>query len=276
MKTRFTPSLALSLLFAASAFADPADFGANITIFDNNSRTHSWYGNHEDNETETNPDTLIGQQWDLEGIFLDNNLNLTLVGGYDFKNGAVANGKTYRSGDIFIDIDGDASYGLPLAGSVTGGSGNNIYGWDYVMKLDFTSMTFDVLQIDETTQVYHGTDVARSNPWRLKSGGLLLDGYEGVAFTYTSGLTNTDTGFLGYSGNNNHYSISLDVSFLAGSTATFHYTMECGNDNLIGRADIPSVPDASSTGALLAAALLTAHGIARRRALVARRTQHAA
>src|SRR5690606_9818689 len=199
MKTRFTPSLALSLLIAASAFADPADFGANITIFDNNSRTHSWYGNHEDNETETNPDTLIGQQWDLEGIFLDNNLNLTLVGGYDFKNGAVANGKTYRSGDIFIDIDGDASYGLPLAGSVTGGSGND-----------------------------------------------------------------------------NHYSISLDVSFLAGSTATFPDTTECGNDDLVGRADVPGVPDASSTGALLAAALLTARGIARRRALVARRTQHAA
>ena len=74
--------------------------------------TTGWYGDHEDNETETHPNTLQGQHWDLEGMYMDGSA-LTVVGGYDFRDGFTYSGHNYSSGDIFIDVDGDVVYGYP-------------------------------------------------------------------------------------------------------------------------------------------------------------------
>ena len=242
-------------------------FGTNITISDGNYSGTGWYSNREDQETETNPATVTSQQWDLEGMFLDGS-KLTLVGGYDFKNGVTwRDGYKYKSGDIFIDVTGNAVYGPANAGSgaTTYGPGPhtattaNAFGYDYVLDLNYTTMTYNVFALNPTSVVTRVMDVASSNPWTYYSGGTSVLGYQNIAFTYTANLTNAYTGFQGDStnttrwstGSNKHYALGVDLGFVAGSTATIHYTMECGNDNLMGRAHVPNVPEAGATVLLL-------------------------
>lgn len=266
--TSFKISFVASALLAVStAFASP--FGTNITISDNNYTGTGWYSNREDQETEANPGTITNQSWDLEGMFLGSQ-TLTLVGGYDFKNGVTYNKKTYRSGDIFIDINGDAKYGQAMNGaSGTGGAAvANTFGWDYVLDLNFTTMTYNIISLTAQSMVLRGTDVASSNPWTYYSGGTTVA--TGLAMTYTAGLTNAYTGFQGDTTNtttwsthtnDQHYSLAVNIGFLAGKDATFHYTMECGNDNLMGRAH---VPDAGSTSLMLGLSLLGFFGLRRK------------
>ena len=263
----------IALLVSAAAAALPAfahPFGTNITISDKNYAGSGWYSNREDQETETNPNTVTSQAWDLEGMFLDGQ-TLTLVGGYDFKNGVLANNKLYRSGDIFVDINGDAKYGQAANGaSGTKGTVANSFGWDYVLDLNFTTMTYNVIALTAQSLVNRGTDVASSNPWTYQSGGTALAGYQNLSLTYLSGLTNAYTGFLGDSSNttswsthtnDQHYALSVNLAFLAGQDAVFHYTMECGNDNLMGTAH---VPDSGSSAILLGLGLLAVAGVRRK------------
>ena len=92
-------SFSILFLFSGGAMAD------NITIYDGNSSSETgWYGTQEDQEVE--PGMQTGQYWDLEGFFLDGSM-LSMVGGFNFKTGRDG----YTSGDIFIDIDGDAGGG---------------------------------------------------------------------------------------------------------------------------------------------------------------------
>lgn len=240
-------ALVAALVSSGTAVAIP--LGANITISDGNFTGTNGYSNREDNETETNPDTVQAQVWDLEGMFLQGR-TLTIVGGFDFKNGSADGGHTYRSGDIFVDVTGDAVYGQ----AANGGSGRNglvtaTFGYEYAFDLDFSTMTFDVVELDLDTKVQRVTDVPSSNPWRYDSGGtpLLSD----LPFSYFSGLTGADVdGLQGWKGDDRHYAISLELpSILNGMNSTLHYTIECGNDNLMGQVH---VPDPASTALLLA------------------------
>src|SRR5687768_5429326 len=107
--------------WALSGAALALPLGTNITISDGNFSAAPGYGNYEDNETETNPNTIQSQVWDLEGMYI-NGPKLTLVGGFDFKNGVTHNSHNYKSGDIFIDLNGNAVYGQAAnGGSGTGG-----------------------------------------------------------------------------------------------------------------------------------------------------------
>lgn len=273
-------ALIFTALFAASTgFAN--SYGTNITISDKNYAGNGWYSNREDQETENNPNTVTSQQWDLEGMFVKDT-TLTLVGGYDFKNGVLWTDRhLYKSGDIFIDIDGDAKYGQVAngnSGATHYGPGPhtatmaNSFGWDYVLDLNFTTMTYNVIGLNGQSLVTRVMDVASSNPWTYYSGGTVLAGLQNQALNYTAGLTNAQTGFQGDStnttswstGSNQHYALSVDLGFLAGQDAIFHYTMECGNDNLMGQASIPNVPDAGATGLMLGVALLGFAGMRRR------------
>ncbi|RXK55813.1 VPDSG-CTERM sorting domain-containing protein [Oleiharenicola lentus] len=267
MKNSLTHAF-LILATAAVAFANP--YGTNITISDKNYSGSGWYSNREDQETETNPNTITSQAWDLEGMFLHGQ-TLTLVGGYDFKNGVLANNKVYRSGDIFVDINGDAKYGQSANGS-SGKNGTvaNSFGWDYVLDLNFTTMTYNVIALTAQSLVNRGTDVASSNPWTYQSGGTAVNGYQGLAMSYTPNLTNAFTGFLGDSSNttswstgtnDKHYALSVDLAYFAGQDAMFHYTMECGNDNLMGQAH---VPDSGSTSLMIGVGLLALVGARRK------------
>ena len=193
-------ALSAFALFAGPSFA--ALYGTDITISDNNYSGSDWYSNREDQETEVNPTTVTSQQWDLEAMMMQGS-KLSLVGGYDFKNGVTwGDGHNYASGDIFIDVTGDAVYGTP-ANSGSGATGYgagphtattaNVFGYDYVMDLDYSTMTYNVIKLTSSSLVSRVVDVESSNPWRYVSGGTAVAGYQGVSFTYISGLTNAQT-----------------------------------------------------------------------------------
>lgn len=262
-----------------------------ITIADGNGHPTNptgWYGGtHEDNETEYFPTTPKGQEWDLEGMYVDGT-KLTLVGGYNFINGAslsTAPTTILRPGDIFIDVDGDVKYTTAQIGSTPLGTSPvaNSFGYDYVLKFNYGSTaattTYSVFSINGSSEVLLPTVVPSSSPWRYSSGGTGLAGFAdqaiqfglldsttvGALTTFGSGTGSMPSvGLLGYLGNDNHYFLSVDLSFLpATSLATIHYTMECGNDNLMGQTAIVGVPDHGATAVLM---LLGLAGLVRFRA----------
>ncbi len=202
----------------------------NITIPDINDEygsTYSWYKDvkngyvTDDNEVEYN--CVPDQNWDLEGFFLDNSNNeLSMVGGYNFEIGYGG----FDPGDIFIDVDGGS--------------------YDYALVLDFGTSTYDVYSIDGTAsleKVYFGQNNA-SNPWKYTSGGEAVT--EDIAFSYDDFETASGENIYDVKGDSNddgHYVVSgIDLSFLGTTDFMVHYTMECGNDNLMGRGSI-SVPE---------------------------------
>ncbi len=212
-------------------------YATNITISDNNYTNETWHQDQENDEVE--PGMSHGQDWDLEGFFL-NGTQLSLVGGYNFKDGY----KNTSSGDIFIDVDGDAVYGY-LPGDTDGNlTVNKTYGYDYVLDLDWQASRYNVWKIDETTEVetaYYKENQG-SSPWRyVVSDGtpILTD----VEFEYNAGTTSYDDEF-GDRGEHNELIVDLrfllddleldEVEFIA------HYTMGCGNDNLMGKGVIPN------------------------------------
>jgi PEP-CTERM motif len=227
------------LLISTHAFA--ITLGDDITIFDGMGSGTGWNGTQEDQEVE--PRNVQSQVWDLEGFFLNND-TLTMVGGYDFVNGEAR----MRSGDIFIDVNGDAQYGPANTGS-TGGSDivSNTFGYDYVLDLNFDLMSYSVYSLapsSTTVEVYYGQN-DESNPWRYSSGGDALAGYQNVSMDYTSGLLDAQVdGLLGGS----HNALSVGLGFLNPGDFTAHFTIECGNDNLMGRGAI--VPEPASLSLL--------------------------
>lgn len=266
-KNRILPAatLAAAALTASCipAHADLMAFlGNNVTIPDLIHSGTGWAGNHEDQETE--PGTIGSQVWDLEAFF-QNGSQLTLVGGFDFKNGTVYSGSTYSSGDIFLDIDGDAVFGPPADGSGVGNNNtvNNIFGYDYALQLDMNAMTYAVIDLDTQSvllKTVSETINQESNPWRYSSGGEILPGYANVPLNYQSGLSDSDVGgLLG----GNHYALSVDLSFLGAGNVISHFTMSCGNDNLMGSFVIEpepppfrTTPDGGSTALFLLGGLL--------------------
>jgi hypothetical protein len=234
------------LLFCGPSLA--LDFGKNITIYDNekSGSTGTWYdrGIAPGEDQEVEPGNLSGQQWDLEGFFLDGT-NLTIVAGFNLKDGVDG----WTSGDIFIDIDGDAKYGIDLNNSATNGvtSVANTFGYDYVVDVnwDDTAITYDLLSIDENTQVmttYYGSN-QRANPWLYDSGGTRIPPTNGPRTAgYMPGLSDADTGFAGGTHNAAIFDLA-DIFNIPGVSAgdfLAHFTMECGNDNLIGAVPEPS------------------------------------
>ncbi len=289
-----------NLLIAATTVAalGHSASAVDITVFDkitqyrSNPGSTQWWGDSnltpgvqhpdargiaEDNETE--PGTSIGQEWDLEA-FQIHGQTLSLIGGYNFMTGQ----DTYASGDIFIDIDGDASWGVDVGGGGTAIRSNSLFKWDYVIDLQQTvNASFDstvssigtkytVYKIDETTDQVISVAVAanaESNPWIYHSGGEAVTGH--VNRDITAGLY-TGGEYLGWGSNNTHHMLQFDLSFLGASVpdgAVFKFTMECGNDNLVGRYN--HVPDSGATLAMLGGGLALIGGVQSKRRKVASR-----
>jgi hypothetical protein len=221
----------------------------NITVFDGmssgssvgTSTTVRYKGvgvGSEDQETE--PGTLQGEAWDLEAFRLDGT-DLSMVGQWDFVDGVYHSGHLYRSGDVFIDVGSDGS-------------------WDYVFDVDWNDGTYDLYKGAFTTQA--PTYIGGSTPWRRAAGGSLV--VSGKSFT--ASVDNT-LGFLGTS-----YDHTVIEGFDLGTIVadhgspfefTSHFTMECGNDLLIGSATIPT-PE-PTTLLLLGSGLIGLVGGARQR-----------
>ncbi|MBL9127221.1 MAG: hypothetical protein JNL97_06230 [Verrucomicrobiales bacterium] len=265
--------------------------GVDITLFDRVTHVRSasgskaWWGDSsnaagvqhpdtrgiaEDNETE--PSTAIGQEWDLEAMHV-NGTTLSLIGGFDF----IAGYGGMASGDIFIDLDGDAVWGTDIGGGGTAIKSNSKFKFDYVIDLQQTvNSSFDsttsaigtrytVYKIDETTDQVISVAVsgnAESNPWIYHAGGEAVSGYVNRAIGIG---TYGGTEYAGWDGNNTHHMIQFDLGFLGPIVpdgALFKFTMECGNDNLVGR--YVHVPDMGGTLVMLGGGLLAMEGLRRR------------
>jgi hypothetical protein len=232
-------SLAL-IVVAGSSFA--GTIGTNITIYDKMGPTG------EDNEAEVG--MVQSQVWDLEGFFLNGNI-LSMVGGFNFS--ASAPGYSFTSGDIFIGKNGNVVFGNqapaytnPVIQSTW--TGQNIFGYDYAIRMNFANNSYTIYKIDNNTILspvyYQYPTNAGSDPWKVASGWIEEKTETGLLFTGPIASNNTminGYGLQGWGGNDDHYVVTgIDLSFLPYKDFTAHFTMQCGNDNLMGAVPEPT------------------------------------
>jgi len=226
--------LFVAFLSLLAAFGAAQVYAGNITIFDGQTSgsvgTWTNRGNAPGEDQEVEPGCVGAQVWDLEAFVLTGK-NLSIIGGYNFKDGVADPYRPpliYKSGDIFI--------------STTGGA------YDYAIKMVIgeTSGSYQIYEIDgnSTSSVYFAQNSA-SNPWKL----ILASNQASVGggtLTYLTGLTDAETGFDG--GLHNIVTLLDLPDYLLVNNALFHYTYECGNDNLMGLAPVPIPPTALLLG----------------------------
>ena len=219
-------------------------YGDDITI--NDQQLSSFFGTDsrsgifEDQEVAYH--CVTSQIWDLEAFKQDGN-SLSMIGGYDFGTQT-----GFLGGDIFIAVDQAPVFGSAAAGSGSGNAVvNNTFNYDYAIDLVFngegTGGIYNVYSLSEasTVTVYYGQN-SGSNPWQYNDGGQLV---ASGSFDYAMGLSNAAVG--GLQGGFHNQVSGIDLSFIEGSNTEFwaHYTMECGNDNLMGHGST-AVPEPGS------------------------------
>ena len=258
MKTlKFVLILAVSVILCIpNVYA--YNFGTDITISDaRNEGGSGWHGTQEDNEVE--PGMQHGQVWDLERFFLNGN-KLSIVAGFDLMGGYGG----YASGDIFIDTNNDAQYGNSYLGYP---NHTNTFGYEYVLDMDYSSYTYSVYLLSGASIDDGGLDPntnhPASAPYRRGSGGTAVAGYQDVTFGHGNFNPGTDvyTGLL-LSSTDAHNALTVDIGFLPGGTDfTSHFTIGCGNDNLMGQGTT-AVPEPATL--LLLGLGLVGLGVARK------------
>lgn len=244
-KILILPFLLLFLL-AGTAMAN------NITIFDG--RTNGTGTGVGDEVGETEPGMINSLEWDLQAFILDGNI-LSMGGGFNFKDG-VSGYAAYTSGDIFLDVTGDVEYGIGASGGLN--------GYDFVIDVDWQGTSYNVYKLDSNgdgvfdgngtlLDVLLGVNSPESSPWKYNPG----NGDQDVLSTPGSFEVLQEFGDYAY------YATGFDLSFL-GVDQEFiaHFTMGCGNDNLMG--STAPVPE-PATMLLLGTGLLGLAGVARRK-----------
>jgi len=223
-------------LLAVSVFGLAMQAGAyEVTIYDGDGYTGSGAAG-EDQETE--PGMVNSQVWDMEGFFLDNQ-SLTMVGGFDYVEG-VENYKAYSAGDIFLAVGVTPTYGEDAVRNDGITEVDNTYGYNYVLDMDYEAGRYDLLEINSATRVntgYYGQNES-SSPFQYVSGAVGSVVASGE-FTITKVAE-----YNGFEGEKHYVLAGLDLSVLmaeatSGTTFYSHFTMGCGNDNLMGSWEVP-------------------------------------
>ncbi len=234
---------------------DYSNFGSNITGYDGvGDGSTGWYGNQENNEVEfktnSNGSTTkanTGQKWDLEAFYWNSGTStLTMIGGYNFINGEAWTGYaadragTVDPGYVFIDVGNNNTWDYAIGWSYTlGTQSNNVSS--------LSAVIYD-LNGGNLFQNVGATPFGASDPWRTNIAGLTGTDIVGQYF----GMETVD--------GEKRNAIGFNVSSLnLGTGFSTHFTMECGNDNLVG-SEVP-VPGAIW---LLGSGLLGLVGIKRR------------
>lgn len=226
----------------------------------------------EANEVEAGCSQLAS--WDLRAFMFDPvTKQLQIKGGYNMWSG---NG-SYFSGDLFIDTNGDRRYGnqtgygvTPVPSDLSGGGydtrQNSDFLWDYAVVFDRTPGSglnggvltggYTVYSLSGATdlEVYFSQNNG-SNPFRVATGAV--------------GLAPAVTGTVSQTGTTGNYTLAgLDMSWLSGlgsaQNITFHFTMACGNDLLVGQTTSFQVPDGGFTLLLLGGSLSALALVSRR------------
>jgi hypothetical protein len=293
-------SLLCAMALVLAGLCVPQVYATDITIPDSlagpGTIPDNWYNRTvttanpggEDQETETPPNTIRGQVWDLEA-FLRTGINLSMVGGYNFKSGV--SGFSAAPGDVFIDNITTLHPNAPLYGSTAPGEAVppnpklNIYNYNYAISYAIdptgTSGSYTLYQIDGTTLIqYVNTVKPQADPWKLGAGGLQTPIYTGTLL-WSPNLSDADLGNVyasstpagdpGYNSSLHYMLTFLGIGdYLPGwkdnpaFDAYFHYTFQCGNDFMMGEGKGISVPLAPSA-LLLGSGLLGLVGLAWRR-----------
>jgi hypothetical protein len=239
-------TIALCSLLAGALVTGQVAKAIDITLQnDGQSVGTGWYGPHENNETE--PGTEQGQRWDLENIFL-NGTALTIRGGFDFANGVNVGSRTIHRGDILIDLNGDAKY--PWTSAMGPKNLNTTFKYDYAIRFnqtDTSNLRYQIVRLGSGSTFDVVTDVPASNPWRVSDNSLVYDpssvGVAGLtSYTDGEGIHWDLTVDLGVGG----YAALLGDMASSMNGALFHYSIECGNDVIVGK-----VPDGGMTLVLL-------------------------
>jgi len=238
-------------------------WGLNITIPDGMLPNTTWAGyslpgnvGNENNEVEAN--CVPGAAWDLEGMYVGHQ-QLTLTGTWNFLSGE-AHADSYAgtpwyedgrftSGDIFISTQGGApTYGN--TGVIHNPGLASSWGYEYILDVDWQGfaqtglLNYAVLRTQTLTgaqaEVVYYDQNDGSNPWLYTTGGAAVThGFGGPAVT---GVAGHAQGVAGEYGATNTVTFDLSwmfandtgVNVLDTDTLYFHFTQECGNDNMMG------------------------------------------